>query len=148
MEWIFLILALVYGCLIIFFYIGLNRIPTRTGENKLSVSVLVPARNEEHHIQKCLESLDRQTYPKALFEVVVIDDNSTDNTALVVQDYIRDKPNFTLIRKRDDGSERTFKKQALKLAINSVKNEIVMTIDSDTVAIPKWIELMVSQPKC
>ena len=144
MEWIFLILAFIYGFLIIYFYIGLNRIQTQTENNTFTVSVLVPARNEGNNIVACLESLHRQTYPNELFEVIIIDDNSTDNTASVVQDYLRDKPNFRLIRKRDDGSEPTFKKQALKLALDSVNTDIVMTIDADTVANQRWIELMMA----
>ena len=145
MEWIFLILAFIYGFLIIYFYIGLNRIQTQTENDTFTVSVLVPARNEGNNIVACLESLHRQTYPNELFEVIIIDDNSTDNTASVVKDYLRDKSNFRLIRKRDDGSKPTFKKQALKLALDSVKTEIVMTIDADTVANQRWIELMIAQ---
>ncbi len=145
MEWIFLTLAFIYGCVIIYFYVGLNRIQTETRESRLTVSVLVPARNEENNIIKCLESLYRQTYPKDLFEVVIIDDNSTDKTHEVVREYIRDKPNYKLIRKIDDENKPTFKKQALKLALDSVRNEIVMTIDADTVANQRWIELMIAQ---
>jgi chlorobactene glucosyltransferase len=47
------------------------------------VSVIVPVRNKEQHIQKCLLSLVGQDYPN--FEVIVIDDNSTDNTLRAIQ---------------------------------------------------------------
>src|SRR3989304_5012529 len=47
------------------------------------VSVMVPARDEEDNIRACLESLQKQDYPN--YEVLVLDDNSTDNTAAVVR---------------------------------------------------------------
>jgi len=46
------------------------------------ISVLVPARNEELNIRTCLESLQKQNYPN--FEILVLDDNSSDNTADIV----------------------------------------------------------------
>ena len=48
-----------------------------------SVSVLIPARNEEHNIERCLRSLLNQDYP--LLDILVLDDNSTDATAAVVE---------------------------------------------------------------
>jgi cellulose synthase/poly-beta-1,6-N-acetylglucosamine synthase-like glycosyltransferase len=145
MEWIFLTLAVIYGCVIFSFYIGLNRIRNQTGDSKLTVSVLVPARNEENNIISCLESLHSQSYPRELYEVIIIDDNSTDRTSDLVQEYIQDKSNFRLIKKKNDVNQCTFKKQALKSALNAVKNEIIMTIDADTVANERWIELMTAQ---
>ena len=50
------------------------------------ISVLVPARNEEEKIGRCIESLLAQNYPH--FEIVVIDDRSTDNTAKIIQSYV------------------------------------------------------------
>ena len=47
------------------------------------VSVLIPARDEEANIETCLESIQKQDYPN--FEIIVLDDNSSDNTANIVQ---------------------------------------------------------------
>jgi len=49
------------------------------------VSVLIPARNEEHNIARCLEGLVHQTYKH--LEIIVLNDHSTDGTARVVQEY-------------------------------------------------------------
>ncbi len=48
------------------------------------ISVLVPARNEEENIRTCLESLQQQDYPN--FEILALDDNSTDSTAAIVNE--------------------------------------------------------------
>lgn len=55
-----------------------------------SVSVVVPARNEESSIAACLQSILACDYPAALLEVIVVDDASTDDTALRVREVIRD----------------------------------------------------------
>jgi cellulose synthase/poly-beta-1,6-N-acetylglucosamine synthase-like glycosyltransferase len=62
------------------------------------VSVIVPVRNKEKHIQKCLLSLLGQDYPN--FEVIVIDDNSTDNTLRVIQ-TVKKGEVYCTIKKKD-----------------------------------------------
>ncbi|MCL2706724.1 MAG: glycosyltransferase [Dehalococcoidia bacterium] len=59
------------------------------------VSVIVPARNEAANISSCVESLLQQDYPD--FEIIVIDDNSEDNTAAIVHDISRRDTNVRLI---------------------------------------------------
>ncbi|HFE63519.1 MAG TPA: glycosyltransferase [Caldithrix sp.] len=145
MEWVYLIFAAFYSAVIFYFFVGLFRTsPSGAGEF-LTVSVLVPARNEAPNIGKCLQSLDKQTYHRDRFEVVVIDDQSSDSTAEVVQEFIRKKPNFKLLRHKPTLDQPTFKKQALKFALQQVKSDIVMTIDADTIAQPDWIMNMVAQ---
>jgi chlorobactene glucosyltransferase len=54
------------------------------------ISVLIPARNEENNIRRCLKSLQNQDYPN--YEIIVLDDNSTDDTADIVNELVaRDK---------------------------------------------------------
>src|SRR5207244_1955338 len=48
------------------------------------VSIIVPARNEQNHIARCLTSLLNQDYPN--FEIIAVDDNSTDNTLKIMQE--------------------------------------------------------------
>jgi chlorobactene glucosyltransferase len=58
------------------------------------VSVIVPARNEEDYIERCLLSLLHQDYPN--FEIIVVDDNSTDNTFSIIED-IKNKKNLKAV---------------------------------------------------
>ena len=46
-----------------------------------TISVIIPARNEEENIGNLLQALQQQTYPKELFEIIVVDDHSTDKTS-------------------------------------------------------------------
>ncbi len=59
------------------------------------VSILVPARNEEKNIRRCLRSLLRQDYPN--FEILVLDDNSIDRTADIVQEIAKNDRRVKLI---------------------------------------------------
>lgn len=54
-------------------------------KNPPLVSVLIPARNEAENIHRCLSSLSKQDYPN--LEIIVLDDNSTDRTSEVVQEF-------------------------------------------------------------
>src|SRR4051812_46565687 len=60
--------------------------PSATIGPSLFFSVIIPARNEEDQIEKCVLSVLKQNYPSHLFEVIVADDYSTDNTATIIQD--------------------------------------------------------------
>lgn len=145
MVLIFFILAVFYGLIIFYFYIGLLQLSTKYREDQLTVTVLVPARNEEENILNCLVSLDAQTYPKNLYNIIVIDDNSKDNTAGIVKKYIANKDNFKLLQNKTSIGRKTYKKQALKYAMNEVSSDIVMTIDADSTTNPHWIEKMIAQ---
>jgi cellulose synthase/poly-beta-1,6-N-acetylglucosamine synthase-like glycosyltransferase len=144
MVWIFLLFGLLYSGLIFYFFIGIYRIPRTENGKKLTVSILVPARNEQEFIGNCIESLWNQTYDKQLYTVYIIDDQSTDRTAEVIRSLIKDKPNFYLLSHKVLDKKSTFKKEALKFALKSVTSEVVVTIDADTVAQPDWLEKMVS----
>lgn len=57
----------------------------RVGDRRFNVSVIIPARNEEHNIVKILKTLEKQSYKP--YEIIIVNDNSTDNTELVATSY-------------------------------------------------------------
>src|SRR5688500_1606136 len=66
-------------------------------DKKVKVSILIAARNEAENIITCLQSITRLNYPSHLIEVLIGDDNSSDDTAKLVEAFIAGKPNFKLI---------------------------------------------------
>ncbi|MFZ9340489.1 MAG: glycosyltransferase, partial [Ilumatobacteraceae bacterium] len=54
------------------------------------ISVIVAAHNEERYIGRCLRSLLAQTFPRTKFDIIVVDDGSTDRTAAVLQTFGND----------------------------------------------------------
>ena len=84
MRHIFLIIAWLIGWLL-FKNINFLRSKQLEGDEEFSISVIIPARNEEHNIRKVLDTLEAQTYkPK---EIIVVNDNSTDKTELIAVSY-------------------------------------------------------------
>jgi cellulose synthase/poly-beta-1,6-N-acetylglucosamine synthase-like glycosyltransferase len=72
---------MVYFIIILIYTIGWFRLKTfNPGQNYLNivVSIIVPARNEENNIDVLLKNLTQQDYPKENYEVIIVDDNSTD----------------------------------------------------------------------
>ena len=91
---------------------------------KPSVSVIIPAFNEEKVIAKTIESLLASDYPNSI-EVVVVDDGSTDGTAAVVES-IKDS-RVRLLRQVNSG-----KAHALQRAVDLTESEILIFVDADT----------------
>ena len=98
------------------------------------ISIIVPAYNVEHYIEACLDSLLKQTYSN--FEIIVIDDGSTDNTATVLQKFSHHQ-NIRLHHQANSGISAT-RNQGLKLA----SGEFVCFIDSDDYIAPNYLEAL------
>src|SRR2546423_13268445 len=108
------------------------------------VSIIIPARNEESNIGSCLASLQEQSYPLALLEIIVVDDHSNDKTAEIVKAF--PLGNIRLIRLAEQLSVEinSYKKKAIETGVDSATGEWIITTDADCVAGPDWITTMMS----
>ncbi len=59
----------------------------QTKHDPLKVSIILPARNEEDYIKKCIDSLLKQDYPN--YEIIAIDDSSEDSTGHIIEEYAK-----------------------------------------------------------
>ena len=110
-----------------------------------TVSVIIPARNEEENIKACLESITNQTYPGHLFEVIVIDDFSTDRTAEIINSFA-DK-NVKLLSLKEfikEGELNSYKKKAIEIAVSQAKGNLIVTTDADCIVQHKWLQTIAS----
>src|SRR5687768_10049247 len=91
------------------------KVPESIQGNKPFVSVIIPARNEEANIIDCLKDFIVQDFPPASFEVIVVNDHSTDQTQGLVKKFIHDNAQFkiSLINMDDDGDHVLYKKEAI-----------------------------------
>jgi len=97
------------------------------------ISVIIPVYNSEHSIGACLESLKRQTISRDKYEIIVVDDGSTDKTAGVVKSF-----DVRYIYQRNQGPAA-----ARNSGVKVAKGDIVLFIDADCRATENWIEEMV-----
>jgi len=108
----------------------------------IKFSVLIPARDEEKIIASCLQSVLKQNYPSILFEVIVIDDHSADNTVGIVQALQKEHANLRLIQleKLLQGRQlNSYKKKAIEYAVGQASADWIVTTDADCIASPNWL---------
>ena len=105
-----------------------------------SVSVVVAARDEATHIASCLRALLAQDYSRELYEIIVVDDGSTDGTGHIVREFSGGSASVRLLRTEGPGS----KKAALSLGIARARGEVILTTDADCEVAPGWIRGMVA----
>lgn len=151
MNFITIILLAIYACLIFYYRHSWLQIPafkqvTSSEDMPLTpISVIIPARNEEENMRDCLESVLNQSYPNNRFEVIVVDDFSTDGTAEIVKTF--SGKNVRLISLSDqleEGEINSYKKKAIEVAIQNATGDLIITTDADCIASPKWLETIAS----
>lgn len=115
---------------------------------KTKISVLIPARNEADNIENCIDSILRQLYPLSLFEIIVIDDFSQDETAELVRHYIKNGHNniqlIQLAHQISPDKIQSFKKKSIEIGVSQAKGELIVTTDADCITQPNWLRLIAS----
>ena len=142
------ILLLAYALLIFYYHRSWDQIPPPTESLQdatldIKVSVIIPARNEALHIEKCLDSLLTQSYPAEFTEIVVVNDFSTDSTAdLVAKHPLPCK----LINLSDhvSGFINSYKKKAIETGISLSSGELITCTDADCSMGNDWVRVLVN----
>ena len=144
-----LILLLGYSALLVYYRKSWGSIPDFKVEanSKLGtkISIIIPARNEEENIGYCLQSIIEQSYPAHLFEVLVVDDHSTDKTAAIIKSYASN--NVKLISLKDYLSANeinSYKKKAIEISIQQSNGELIVTSDADCIFPKNWLTTIAS----
>jgi chlorobactene glucosyltransferase len=106
-----------------------DELPPEPNDNPF-VSVLIPARNEERSLSKCLESLSQQTYPR--YSITVLDDNSTDQTAEIVRAFARRHENIELISGEPLPEGWAGKPWACAQLAEQATGDLYLFVDADT----------------
>jgi cellulose synthase/poly-beta-1,6-N-acetylglucosamine synthase-like glycosyltransferase len=128
--------------------IGLKRIRRSSASNQIApmVSVVIAARNEEQNIEACLRSVVDQDYPVGRFEVIFVNDGSTDNTDAIVTELSSNHKNIRILTLPADSGHRAGRKPvAIAAGIEIAKGEIILTTDADCRVPKSWISCMVGQ---
>ena len=148
------LLALHYAYLIGSAAVGFLRVARRRGDSSETptVSVIIPARNEERSIEKCLDSILANGYPADLVEIIVVDDGSNDRTGELVRRYqvaaagdpVDEPEPIRLVRVNHEDGGIAHKKRALAKGVEEASGEIILTTDADCTVPEAWISTMVS----
>jgi glycosyltransferase involved in cell wall biosynthesis len=111
---------------------------------RIPISVIVCAKNEEENVTNFIPLLAEQNYPD--FEIVLIDDASSDNTLAIFEEFEKQYPNVRLVKVENNEAFWGNKKYALTLGIKAAKKEYLLFTDADCYPTSKdWLTAMSSQ---
>src|SRR4051794_31146834 len=140
------LLGVAYCCIIIAYRIWFKKLklfqPSDATAQHYFFSIIIPARNEDDNITNCLQSIVANNYPLTHYEVIVIDDFSTDNTQAYVKAMQQRYNNIKLLVLEEMIGNRSllaYKKKAIELAIAEAKGDWIVTTDADCLVPRDWL---------
>ena len=138
-----IILAL-YCFLLIAFIIGFDKIENfkiTKIKSKTKFSIIVPFRNEAENLEELLRSISTLNYPKELFEILLVNDDSVDESVHLIKNFTpeNDKLNIKIIT----NNRRTIspKKDAIQTAILQANFDWIITTDADCIVPENWLNI-------
>ncbi|MBU0958232.1 MAG: glycosyltransferase [Nanoarchaeota archaeon] len=105
---------------------------------KVEVSIIIPARNSEKTLKKCLESISNLNYKN--FEALIVNNNSTDRTKKIILEFAKKDPRIKYLFEKEIGTGA-----ARYCGEKEAKGDIIMMTDSDCIVPENWIQEM-TQP--
>ena len=105
----------------------------------LKFSIVIAAKNEEKNIPGLINSLNNLNYPKENFEIILVDDNSSDNTFNTTKNLTDNIDNFRTYKTAE--KELPGKKGALTFGIGKANNSYIMITDADCMPSPNWLNI-------
>lgn len=146
---IILFLFVPYAGLILFYTRSWKQIPVQSPGSPdaspgkpTTFTIVIPARNEAENILPLLQSIKEQTYPAHLFEVIVVDDHSGDETASLTEQFATENRDILFINLiRLTGEEtNSYKKKAIETGIAAAKHGWIVCTDADCIVPPGWLQ--------
>ena len=142
---ILLVLFIAYAILIDYYRRAWNRMPIFEKGATIPatpISVIIAARNEENNIPRLLASLEKQTYDRELFEVIVVDDHSQDRTWEILSAYcgsLRLTPLRLSQHLHETDTVAAHKKKAIETGIVKASGMLIVTTDADCHFPADWL---------
>ena len=100
-----------------------------------NISVVVVCYNAEENVEQCLSSLLNQTYPKDLYEIIFVDNGSTDRTQEIITEYASRFSNLRMVINPTLGIATS-----RNMSLREAKYDYIASTDSDCIAPEKWLE--------
>lgn len=129
-------IIIVYTLLQTYFWIRFKSLPeiqasgnlSSASKNDLSVSIIVPFRNEASGLERSVKSLLRASRKLQHYEIILIDDHSTDQSSQIAEELTRTNKSIQFLYAKAEG-----KKQAIAQGIAKAKHEWIFTADADCI---------------
>ena len=105
------------------------------------VSIVIAVRNESNNIVTLLGQLVNQDYNKKNYEIIIVDDHSTDNTAELINQFINENSDVKIIFV---GATSEGKRNAINQGVAMSSTQLIITTDGDCNVKPKWLQSIVN----
>ncbi len=136
-------ITLIYLCFIASIIYGFDKIKDfflQDLKPKTKFSVVIPFRNEARNLPALLESIAKLNYPNSLFEIIFVNDDSTDASAEIINQIIYDVPQIDIRLINNSRHTNSPKKDAIATAIAHAKYDWIVTTDADCVLPKFWLD--------
>jgi cellulose synthase/poly-beta-1,6-N-acetylglucosamine synthase-like glycosyltransferase len=121
-----------------------KHVDTRVLSN-VKISILVTGRNEEQNIEKCLQSLVNQSFPKENYEIIFLNDFSEDNSLAFATDF-KSVVSYNLEDfLPEEFRQKANKKRAITLGVEKAKYDVIITCDADCFYGENWLASFASK---
>jgi len=141
-EFVIILISIItgtaYSILIISFTLGWFKIKKGSIHESPStfISIVVPVRNEQENIDTLIQNLLSQDYPRDFFEIIIVNDHSTDDTADKLIKH-EGQDGVCMLELTD---EQSGKKSAINLGIQHARGILITTLDADCIPGMKWLK--------
>jgi len=122
---------------------GWKKIPEFFSENspaEIRFSIIIPFRNEAENLPVLLSSLNEINYPKSKFEILLVNDESDDNSVEIIKEFQEKHSEFSVKLLANERVSNSPKKDAITKAINSANFEYILTTDADCRVPENWLK--------
>ena len=138
--WLVILSYAVFTFVLTFFWNRIKPSGVFKFDKRIFITVVIPVRNEAENIGFLLNDLDKQHFPHEQFEVLIMDDGSTDRTAAIVRGLAaKSQVNLQLIALPDTDTPSP-KKRAIETAIGHAKGNLIITTDGDCRVESGWLQ--------
>ena len=142
---IFYFTLLIYVVFLSAFILGFfksGKLQIKHFDAKTSFTIVVPFRNEKEHLPKLLMSLSFLDYPKELFEVILVDDDSEEEFRIQNLEFVMKCLDGRIQVIKNNRKTNSPKKDAINTAIAIAKNEWIITTDADCMVPSNWLKII------
>lgn len=137
-----LVICVIYSILILFLNRGIDKLQTPIQDYstaKTDFSILVPFRNEEKVLPDLLKSIALLHYESDRFEIILIDDDSHDDSVKIITCFKEQHPELNIVLVTKTGNSSSPKKDALKQGVNLASHPWILTTDADCIVPENWL---------
>ncbi|MBZ9632080.1 glycosyltransferase [Salegentibacter sp. LM13S] len=139
----FIIICFFYAVLMLMLLYGWKKtqeFPSENSPAEIGFSIVIPFRNEAENLPDLLSSLTEINYSKTKFEILLVNDESQDNSVEIIEEFQQNHSEFSVKLLENKRVSNSPKKDAISTAINSAKFEYILTTDADCQVPENWLK--------